>query len=353
MALVLADRVKETTTTTGTGTINLAGAETGFQTFVAGVGNSNTTYYAIVDSSTGAFEVGIGTVTNASPDTLSRDTILQSSNSDSAVNFAAGTKDVFCTQPADKAVFKNADGNVNLPDNAEFQVGNKNTTGDLRIRHNGTNNQIQGYTGQLQITNFVNDSDVRILSDNSSGGVTDYFRADGSNGEVVLYHYGTEKFATKSGGVEVTGNITLATADATVDGRDVSADGTKLDGIEASADVTDTANVTSAGALMDSEVTNLAQVKAFDSSDYATAAQGTTADAALPKAGGTMTGNILHGDNIEARYGASSDLRVYHDGTDNLIVPADGQLIVSRTSTGGSELQIGGKAFNTFAHHQN
>ena len=70
------------------------------------------------------------------------------------------------------------------------------------------------------------------------------------------------------------------------------ADHTKLDGIEASADVTDATNVTAAGALMDSEVTNLAQVKAFDSSDYATAAQGTTADAALPKAGGTMTGNL-------------------------------------------------------------
>ena len=70
------------------------------------------------------------------------------------------------------------------------------------------------------------------------------------------------------------------------------ADHTKLDGIETSADVTDATNVAAAGALMDSEVTNLAQVKAFDSSDYATAAQGTTADAALPKAGGTMTGNL-------------------------------------------------------------
>ena len=91
----------------------------------------------------------------------------------------------------------------------------------------------------------------------------------------------------------------------TVDGRDVAADGTKLDGIEASADVTDTANVTAAGALMDSEVTNLAQVKAFDSSDYATAAQGTTADAALPKAGGTMTGDILFNDGVKAKFGAT------------------------------------------------
>ena len=70
-----------------------------------------------------------------------------------------------------------------------------------------------------------------------------------------------------------------------------------LDAIEASADVTDTANVTASGALMDSEVTNLAQVKAFDTTDYATSTQGTTADNALPLAGGTMTGNITLGTN--------------------------------------------------------
>lgn len=89
----------------------------------------------------------------------------------------------------------------------------------------------------------------------------------------------------KIGGA-MTGAITT---NSTFDGRDVATDGTKLDGIEASADVTDTTNVTAAGALMDSEVTNLAQVKAFDSTDYATAAQGTLATNALPKAGGTIT----------------------------------------------------------------
>ena len=94
----------------------------------------------------------------------------------------------------------------------------------------------------------------------------------------------------KAGG-QMTGSITFSGAQ-TVDGRDLSADGAKLDNIEANADVTDTANVTAAGALMDSEVTNLQDVKDFDPSDYATAAQGTAADAALPKTGGTMTGTI-------------------------------------------------------------
>ena len=115
MALVLNDRVKETTTTTGTGTVNLAGAETGFESFVAGIGNSNTCYYAIVHQTADEFEVGLGTVTDATPDTLARTTIISSSNSDSAVNFSAGTKDVFCTLPASKAVVEDANNNITTP----------------------------------------------------------------------------------------------------------------------------------------------------------------------------------------------------------------------------------------------
>jgi hypothetical protein len=104
MALVINDRVKETSTTTGTGTIDLAGAETGYESFVSGVGTTNTTYYAIELNSAGEWEVGIGTVTDAATDTLSRDTIISSSNSDAAVNFSAGTKNVFCTLPAKKTI---------------------------------------------------------------------------------------------------------------------------------------------------------------------------------------------------------------------------------------------------------
>jgi hypothetical protein len=104
MALVINDRVKETSTTTGTGTFNLAGAETGYESFVSGVGTGNTTYYAIELNAAGEWEVGIGTVTSGSPDTLSRDTIISSSNSDAAVTFSSGTKNVFCTLPAKKTI---------------------------------------------------------------------------------------------------------------------------------------------------------------------------------------------------------------------------------------------------------
>ena len=110
---------------------------------------------------------------------------------------------------------------------------------------------------------------------------------------------GTQTLSNKTlSAPAVSGNLTT---DGLIDGRDVATDGTKLDGIEAGADVTDTTNVTAAGALMDSEVTNLAQVKAFDSTDYATAAQGTTADAALPKAGGAMTGPITTTSTFDGR----------------------------------------------------
>ena len=99
MAFVLADRVKETTTTTGTGTVTLDGASTGFQSFAV-IGNSNTTYYTIAGQGTAEWEVGIGTY-STSGTTLARTTVISSSNAGALVNFSAGTKDVFVTYPAE------------------------------------------------------------------------------------------------------------------------------------------------------------------------------------------------------------------------------------------------------------
>ena len=112
MALVLNDRVKETSTTTGTGTLDLAGASTGFVTFVAGIATGNTTYYTIHNQGTAEWEVGLGTVTDGTPDTLSRDTVLtNSSGNTSKISFSAGTKYVFCTMPASKSVYLDSSGN--------------------------------------------------------------------------------------------------------------------------------------------------------------------------------------------------------------------------------------------------
>lgn len=113
MALVVKDRVKETSATTGTGTLTLAGAVTGFQSFSSALSDGDTTYYAIFESSTGAWEVGLGTFT-ASGTTLARTTILASSNSGSAVNLTAGVADVFITQPAGKAAYFDGSGDLIL-----------------------------------------------------------------------------------------------------------------------------------------------------------------------------------------------------------------------------------------------
>ena len=102
MALVLADRVQETSTTTGTGTLTLAGAVAGFQSFAA-IGNGNTCYYTITNAA-GAWEVGIGTYTSSGT-TLSRTTVLSSSNAGSLVSFS-GTLNVFCDYPAERAVYQ-------------------------------------------------------------------------------------------------------------------------------------------------------------------------------------------------------------------------------------------------------
>ena len=111
MALVINDRVRETSTTSGTGTLNLAGAVTGFRTFVDGIGNSNTTYYAIFEEGTNSFEVGLGTVTDATPDTLARNTVLSnSSGTTDKINFSGGTLSVFCTMPASKSVYLDSTG---------------------------------------------------------------------------------------------------------------------------------------------------------------------------------------------------------------------------------------------------
>ena len=109
MALVINNRVRELTSTTGTGAVTLGGAVGGFQTFAAGIGNDNTTYYTISINSENEWEVGRGTL-SADSSTMERTEVLESSNGDAAVDFSAGSKEVFCTLPAEKAVYLDASG---------------------------------------------------------------------------------------------------------------------------------------------------------------------------------------------------------------------------------------------------
>ena len=183
----------------------------------------------------------------------------------------------------------------------EFGVGMPAIVAVNVRRNNGTGGDDHTLNIDLLAKPHANpfsDDSFKLIDDGGTSDIELWVKKNDNNGQIVVYemssHVEDSTFTVaynqnaawqsaeptgtgqniKSVGVKVAGNITV---DGTVDGRDVAADGTKLDGVEASADVTDTANVTSAGALMDSEVTNLAQVKSFDSSDYATAAQGRSA----------------------------------------------------------------------------
>ena len=218
MALVINDRVKETTTTTGTGTLNLAGAVTGFETFVAGVGDGNTTYYAITLPGTAEFEVGLGTITDARPDTLARTTIISSSNSDSAVNFSAGTKTIFCTLPASKTVFLDASGNIVAANGSNLTALNASNLSSGTVPNARLDAQLQ---------------DVAGLAVTDSG----FIVGDGSNfvletGATVRTSLGLGTAATLDTGISNT-NVAKFTS-GVADNDFLRVDGTSIEGRSAS-----------------------------------------------------------------------------------------------------------------------
>ena len=500
MALIVADRVQETTNSSGTGAYTLGGAVAGFQAFASAVSNADTVYYSVTDNAD--YEVGLGTYAS-SGGTITRTSVFASSNSNNAVNWGIGTKNIFLTYPADKAVIEDASNNVTIGNNlvvggtvdgrdvaadgtkldfitvtqavnldqmetdiaalengmvykgdwnagsGSFPGGGSAQTGWFYyVSGAGTVNGISFAVGDNIVATTDNASTSTYASNWSKHDQTDAVQAvvgltgsvtksgllsalnveDGANvtdagnvnplvdshinvsgassGQYLGwngsdYAWSTVDLSTKlnlsggtmSGDIDGNGNkmlfanvysqlsdlpsastyhgmfahvhgtgkgyfahagawvplanesTTLAlsggamtgaiTTNSTFDGRDVATDGSKLDGIESGADQTDTANVTAAGALMDSEVDadiktlslpanttisaygktlvddadaaaarttlGLGTAATTAASAYATAAQGTTADAALPKAGGALTGAVTTNSTFDGR----------------------------------------------------
>ena len=354
MALVVKDRVKETTTTTGTGTITLAGAVDGFQSFSAALSDGDTTYYAISETSTGEWEVGLGTFT-ATGTTLARTTILASSNSGSAVSLTSEA-DVFITQPAGKSVFFDGSGDLTLnqdPTSAlhaatkEYvdtiaaaglhyhdpvrveQEGNLSATYDNGTAGVGatlTNNSTQaalsidGVTLSLNdrvliyeqtnafengvytvtdtgsaITNWVltraTDADSYAPSDPDSLGQGDaFFVLEGTAGAGELYVMNTE------------GTITFGTTGITFTQVAATAVFTAGDGLT----LTGTTFAVGAGTGVTVNANDIAIGQAVGTSDSPTFA------------GMTTTADITFGTDDKASFGTTLD--VYSDGTDSYVV---------------------------------
>lgn len=173
MALVLADRVFETTTSTGSGTITLAGANAGYQAFSTGVGDGNQAYYTIAGAT--EWEVGIGTYT-ASGDTLSRDTVLASSSSGAKVTFSAGTKEVFVTYPAGKAIYADSSGDVSISSGKITNLATPTTAND------GVNKQ---YVDDLVAAGITYHTPVKYEVPSTTGNLNATYNQPGGAGDGV------------------------------------------------------------------------------------------------------------------------------------------------------------------------
>lgn len=188
MVLAIANRVRETSTTTGTGTYNLDGAVGNHVTFVVGIGTGNTCHYLAVDSDGNGWEIGVGTVTDAAPDTLARTSIIDSSNSGSAVDWAAGTRRVMCIFPGDQAAARAAIDAAGLNVDQEY-TGTQNFNGTTLS--DATTIEWDAPNNQVAVVTLGGD---RIL-DNANGtvdGATYILRVQQDDTGSRLLTYGTD-----------------------------------------------------------------------------------------------------------------------------------------------------------------
>ena len=247
MAFVLNDRVLEASTTTGTGNITLSGAPSGYQTFNAGIGANNTTFYAVFNTVANEWELGLGTLSNAT--NLQRTTVYSSSSANAAVNFSAGTKNVFVTMPASKSVANNI---INTFTDAQVVQAASAATEVVRVRGTDTNTSAlasQRYSADANPAeiNFYKSrgttvgSDVRLTSSNYIGRVNFYgcgsntgsypvvARISARNGSTTADNDlpGIIEFDTRGDGSSGTlaTRMTLSASGATIDGDITSSTG--------------------------------------------------------------------------------------------------------------------------------
>ena len=392
MSLIVADRVQETTNTAGTGAYTLGGAVAGFQTFASVASDTDTVYYSITDNVD--FEVGLGTYASGAG-TIARTTVFSSSNSDAAVDWGVGTKNIFLTYPADKAVIEDGSNNVTIGNNVV--VGG--TVDGRDVAADGTKLDFVTVTQAVDLDQM--ETDIAALA-NGMVYKGDWNAGSGSfpgggSAQTGWFYYVSGAGTVNGISFAVGDNIVATTDNASTstyagnwskhDQTDAVQSVVGLTGsiakssllsalnVEDGADATDTANVTSAGALMASEVDadiktlslpasttisaygktlvddadaaaarttlGLGTASTTAASAYATAAQGTTADAALPRAGGAMTGAITTNSTFDGRDVATDGSKL--DGIET-------GATADQTITAGSGLSGGGTGNITISH---